>query len=286
MNSSKFYTLKENEYFLKKKKRKKIKKIFLRNHYWDFINHRDPDDKKKNLVNEKKKKLNDLKSEIKFIKKKAKNIKKPRIIDLGSGFGFFLSTFGKNWEKHGVEISVQASKNSKKWSEIHNIDIEKKLEPKITSKLKKFDFIFSYHVIEHLSNPKIFIENCHKLLKTNGYLIIGTPNFDSACSRRFGKNYRFYKDKTHISFFSEISLYRLLDDSGFKVLNVDFPFFETEHFKKKNLIRLIDKKKTSPPFYGNVMTFYCTKKSIKEIKASLKFKKNNINKIIKLLSEK
>ena len=42
MNSSKFYTLKENEYFLKKKNRKEIKKIFLRDYYWDFINKRDP----------------------------------------------------------------------------------------------------------------------------------------------------------------------------------------------------------------------------------------------------
>ncbi len=275
-----FYKLKENQYYLKKKNRKKNKIIFQKDQYWDLKNHKDPDGKKRNLIDEKKKKLNDLKSEISFIKRKAKNIKKPRIIDLGSGFGFFLSAFGKKWDKHGIEISEQVSQNSKKWANIHKIDIEKKLQKKFNDKLKKFDFIFSYHVIEHLANPEMFIENCYKLLKNNGYLILGTPNFDSACSRRFGKNYRFYKDKTHISFFSENSLYRLLNDNGFKILNVDFPYFKTDHFIKENLIRLIDKSKISPPFYGNIMTFYCTKKKLKEMRNSLNLKTRKFKKLL------
>ena len=129
-------------------------------------------------------------------------------------------------------------------------------------KLGEFDVVFSYHVIEHLSNPEMLIENAYNILKKKGYFIIGTPNFDSGCARRFKNNYRFFKDKTHLSFFSENSLFRLLDDNGFKIEQVDYPYFETDHFSKKNLNRLFLKSKVSPPFYGNIMTFYCTKKNI------------------------
>ena len=132
--------------------------------------------------------------------------------------------------------------------------------------------MFSYHVIEHLNKPEVFIQNAYNLLKKNGYFILGTPNFDSACARRFKKRYRFYKDNTHISFFSENSLFRLLDDNGFDVKEVDYPYFETDHFTKKNLIRIFNFKKVSPPFYGNIMTFYNQKKSKSLIKKSLDYK--------------
>ena len=52
-----------------------------------------------------------------------------------------------------------------------------------------------------MNNPEILIYNSYKLLKNNGYFIIGTPNFDSGCARKFGKKYRFFNDKTHVSFF-------------------------------------------------------------------------------------
>lgn len=40
----------------------------------------------------------------------------------------------------------------------------------------KFDVIFAGDVIEHLSNPGMFLESCSKNLKDGGRLIITTPN--------------------------------------------------------------------------------------------------------------
>ena len=87
-----------------------------------------------------------------------------------------------------------------------------------------------------------------------------TPNFDSGVARRFGKNYRLLHDKTHISLFSDCGLKQLLEDYGFFIDRIDYPFFETEYFTKENLLRLFDTQKVSPPFYGNVMTIYARKK--------------------------
>ena len=225
---------------------------------------------------EKKKKLIDLKNEISFIKKNFKNIKSKRILDMGSGFGFFLSSFDKSWDKIGIEISDLASENSKKWSKIYNIDLQKKIDNKSKKILGKFDAVFSYHVIEHLKNPEQFIKNAYLLMKQNAFFVIGTPNFDSGAARYFKKKYRFYHDETHISYFSENSLFRLLEDNGFKILKVDYPYFDTAHFNIKNLKKMFNKKSISPPFYGNIMTFYCKKRNKRELINYLKYKEKKI----------
>jgi 2-polyprenyl-3-methyl-5-hydroxy-6-metoxy-1,4-benzoquinol methylase len=246
-----FYSLKKNKYYFQNKSKKIFaKKKFILDNYWDINNHIDPDGKKRNLLSERFKKINDLKTEIKFIKK----YKKPsRIIDLGSGMGFFLSAFDNKWKKFGVEISKNLNNISGKYATIFNLDLEKKLP-----NLGKFDVIFTYHVIEHMQKPEMLIYNIKKLAKKDSLIIIGTPNFDSACARRYGKNYRFFYDKTHITFFSDISMFRMLVDNGFQILDVHYPFFETKFFNKKNLLKIFKINKVSPPFYGNLMTFYCT----------------------------
>ena len=97
-------------------------------------------------------------------------------------------------------------------------------------------------------------------MKTNGHLVIAAPNFDSGVARRFGENFRFLHDKTHISLFSDFSLRQLLEDNGFIVNRMEYPFFDTKYFTKENLMRLFDTSKVSPPFYGSVMTLYARKK--------------------------
>ena len=276
-----FFDLKYNQYFQKRKNNinKKLRN-FSNNEYWkSYKECTDPDGKVRDLSNEVDKKIKDLSNEIKFIKKRYNKYKKKRIIDLGSGFGFFLKAFNNQWEKVGIELSDLASQNSKKWAKIFKIDLEKKIEKKIINTLGKFDVVFSYHVIEHLKKPEVFIENARQLLKDKGHFILGTPNFDSACARRFKNKYRFFKDKTHISYFSENSLFRLLEDFGFKVEYVDYPFFETDHFKKINLNKLFSTNQISPAFYGNIMTFYCTKKSKRDLKNFINYKLKTINKI-------
>ena len=55
------------------------------------------------------------------------------------------------------------------------------------------------------------------------------------------------------------SMHRFLRDHRFHIDRVDYPFFETRYFTAEMLLRLLDPSTTSPPFYGNFMTFYCTR---------------------------
>jgi hypothetical protein len=67
-------------------------------------------------------------------------------------------------------------------------------------------------------------------------------------------------DKTHISLFSDQKLSELLTDLGFEIEKIDYPYFDTGYFNKKEIFKIFNSNTISPPFYGNIMTFYAFKK--------------------------
>lgn len=234
--------------------------------YWD--SPVDPDGIRRNRFSEREQFLQDARSEINFIN----SLPPGKILDFGCGAGFFLSGLKSSHEKYGLEISIIASREASRWGSIHTGTLE-------TSGFETccFDAIILYHVIEHLADPEKTILQLRKLLKPSGILLVGTPDFDSGCARRFGSRYRLLHDSTHISLFSYLSLHRFLSDHGFIVDLVDFPYFETRHFTQENLMRLFDTEKISPPFYGNFLSFYCHKPSSKELKTFIDSQEEILN---------
>ena len=228
----------------------KKKSFFEANYHFKTI---DPDGKKRNLLKERKSYLYNNKHISKVLKKS----KPGRIIDIGCGLGWNMSILGKKWDKYGTDISSFALKNASKYCKTYNGDIEKLLKEK---KIKtKFDYILFSHVIEHLKNPIYVLKKLREILKKNGTLFLETPNFDSAAFRLFEHRFRLLNDPTHISLFTNESMFRALRDLGYKVISVEYPFFETNYFNKKNLLKLLNhkKEKVSPPFYDSVMFFIC-----------------------------
>ena len=184
---------------------------------------------------------------------------KKNILDVGCGCGPFLTHVSKNWNKFGIEISKHASmiaKNKLPDATIENLDFMNN-----TYDDEYFDIILCHQVLEHIRKPDDFLNEFNRILKPGGSIILCVPNFDSGCARLFGKNYRFFHDDTHITLFSYDSLSRLVRDTGFKIVNIEYPYFESEkYFNIDNLKRLKNTKLVSPPFYGNLMTMYAVKK--------------------------
>ena len=46
---------------------------------------------------------------------------------------------------------------------------------------------------------------------------------------------------------------------GFKIEKIEFPFLKTEYFNFQILFNFLKRNDISPPFYGNIMTFYAKK---------------------------
>ena len=221
-----------------------------------FLPKVDPDGVMRDFLEESEGRFDLCKNEINFINGLFQDDKQKKIIDIGCGNGLIASKFDDNFIKYGLEVSLIAAEKAKK----HITNITTNPLSSDTYDSEFFDVVFSYHVIEHVEDPISFIENIHHIMKTHGKLVLGTPNFDCAMARRFGENFRLLHDKTHISLFSDFSLKSLLEDSGFHVDKIDYPFFETEYFTEENLNRVFDTSKISPAFYGNFMTLYATKK--------------------------
>ena len=104
----------------------------------------------------------------------------------------------------------------------------------------EFDVIFAADIIEHLSNPGLFLQSCKKNLKSDGKIIICTPN----CFNLFNIAAKFMHNepimnKDETCYFNSRSLKQLCRKNGLRVIRVDFLYtlgsIHKESFKKKIL---------------------------------------------------
>ncbi len=228
------------------------KKINYKNYYKNSI---DPDGKIRNLIKEEKYKLSQLKIVLNFLKKTSTK-KKKKILDFGCGYGWLLKNLNNTkWKKYGIEINNDARKIANK----NKIECYKNLN---NLRKENFDIITLIHVIEHIKKPKNLLKKIINKIKKNGYLILETPDFDSAMARRYNNKFRLLHDKTHVSLFSTQSISRLIENLGMKIIKIEYPYFEGPFFNRKNILKLFSKKKNnySPPFYGSVVTIFAKKK--------------------------
>lgn len=88
---------------------------------------------------------------------------------------------------------------------------------------KKFDVVFAGELIEHLSNPGLFLQRSRDHLKDNGYLLLTTPNAFYpprllGCIRTMADDPTVNEE--HTSWFSPTTLKTLLNREGFDVLYI------------------------------------------------------------------
>jgi D-sedoheptulose 7-phosphate isomerase len=216
--------------------------------YWGTIV--DPDGNERERLQERDQSLDDVRQELAFLS----SLSPGRILDVGCGPGYLLSALPEGWDRHGVELSRFAADHASKSGTIYVGTLEEAAYSD-----EHFDVVIMHHVIEHMVEPIESILEVRRILKRGGILVLGTPDFDGGCARRFGDKYRLLRDPTHISLFTNESMHRFLRDHGFIIDRVEYPFFDGRFFTRENLLRLFDTSKVSPPFYGNFMTFYCHK---------------------------
>jgi len=85
-----------------------------------------------------------------------------------------------------------------------------------------FDIVTINHVIEHIPNPKDLLSEMSRILKPDGYLIIGVPNNRSLSYFLFGKYWHGLDAPRHILNYSDKNLTNVLIHSGFCINSVRF----------------------------------------------------------------
>ena len=127
-----------------------------------------------------------------------KRVPRGDILEIGCCGGEFLELLReKGWNVKGLEISkkaVQRAKNNKLDVKVHDAN------KKIPFKDESFDVIFAGELIEHVFDDVEFLNDCYRLLKKEGKIIITTPNLLSLKNRvlmLFGLNPRYSLSPYH-----------------------------------------------------------------------------------------
>jgi len=159
---------------------------------------------------------------------KAKNIKdnflknNDVILEIGCGDGMFLDKFSdKTNVLIGYEPSTESNLVNKSSIELHHdyftpdYSLHHEMRP---------SFIIMRHVLEHVSNPLVFIETFYSMLNENNLneklLYIEVPsNNKTLDSNRFSD---FYYD--HVSYFTISSLSYLITSAGFFIESISTDF--------------------------------------------------------------
>ncbi|MDR2952499.1 MAG: class I SAM-dependent methyltransferase, partial [Treponema sp.] len=137
----------------------------------------------------------------------------PSVLDAGCATGALLAYLrGRGWRCTGVEISPCAEYARKERGlDVRSLPLEENKFP-----AGSFDVILASHLIEHLNNPRSFLNEVFRALASEGRVFITTPNIAGFQARITGANWR-SAIFDHLFLFSKQTLKALLIDTGFKI---------------------------------------------------------------------
>ena len=140
-----------------------------------------------------------------------------RHLDVGAYVGVFMNVAREaGWDTHGVEPS--------RWAREQNPALQGRylgatLDDLLPAQAASFDILTMWDVIEHLTDPFHTVRQCALLLKPGGLFALSTHNMQSQWARLYGSRYPFLM-RMHLFHFSNQTIVRLLEDSGFEVVKL------------------------------------------------------------------
>jgi SAM-dependent methyltransferase len=141
---------------------------------------------------------------------------KGRLLDVGAGFGFFLSEMkSRGWEVAGVEISQKAIEYAR---DVLGLTFHRGPLEKVGFPEHHFDVVTGFYVIEHLSHPMTFLMECYRILKNGGLLLLRYPHTTPIKNllRFFRIENRLYDLPAHLCDFSPEMIEKCLNRVGFE----------------------------------------------------------------------
>lgn len=152
---------------------------------------------------------------------KLKQPSKSKLLDIGCALGDFLEVAKiLQWKKAlGVDVSQFAIDICKeKGLDVYKLNTPANLLKKLGA--DSFDVITMQDVLEHLTQPSVYLSYIHTLLKSGGILFLTTPDIDSISRKLMRKHWYHYKQKEHIYYFNKKSIKKLLLSAGFIDVNI------------------------------------------------------------------
>jgi 2-polyprenyl-3-methyl-5-hydroxy-6-metoxy-1,4-benzoquinol methylase len=148
---------------------------------------------------------------LKYITSIEKLTEKPgTLLDIGCASGLLLElASGKGWEPYGADISeklIQAAQQRVPHASLFHGTVED-----AGYEDGFFDAVTAVNVLEHLTDPKVFIKEVSRILKPGGVFLFKTVRIDSMLARRRKMHWDHLKWPGHLIWYSKQSLDLLLN---------------------------------------------------------------------------
>jgi SAM-dependent methyltransferase len=149
-----------------------------------------------------------------------------RIIDVGSGPGYFLSHGrARGWAGLGLEPSADAAAHA---SAQHVETVQAILSPEATRQLGQFDVVQMSEVLELVPDPGASLRLVRSLLSPGGLLCLVVGNnynpFQLALRAAYGASPWWVQPPVHINYFNSESAATLVTSCGYEVLHTEANF--------------------------------------------------------------
>jgi len=140
-----------------------------------------------------------------------------KVLDIGAGTGAFLQTMNKSkWEVTGLEPDDTARENAKK---LYGLSLHPP-EEIFNLRPQSFDAITLWHVLEHVHELHVYMDQIKKLLKPTGYLFIAVPNYTCYDEKVYKEFWAAYDVPRHLYHFSPTSITQLLLKYGLQLREI------------------------------------------------------------------
>jgi 2-polyprenyl-3-methyl-5-hydroxy-6-metoxy-1,4-benzoquinol methylase len=142
-----------------------------------------------------------------------------RMLDVGCAVGFFIDEARRRgWQVQGLDVSSFAVDYA---ASRFSLDVQHGSFTDLAFEPGAYDLVTLWDVIEHVPDPKAYVQQAAALLRPGGVISLATPDVDSIPARLAGRRWVGYKlSEEHIYYFSITTLTRMLDEAGFDVVDV------------------------------------------------------------------
>ncbi len=153
------------------------------------------------------------------------NLKNKKVLDIGCGYGEYLSCFGKN------SVGITTTDDEVDYGKKNNLNIIKgNIEDYNTLlKLNNFEAIWANNLLEHLLSPHSFLIKLKKISDSKTIIILGVPVIPKISSLIRLSKFRGTLASNHISFFTKESLKYTVLFAGWNIVSIR-PFIFSNRF--------------------------------------------------------
>jgi 2-polyprenyl-3-methyl-5-hydroxy-6-metoxy-1,4-benzoquinol methylase len=141
------------------------------------------------------------------------------LLEIGCAAGYLLSgARARKWHVTGIEPSECMARWARQYLQL---PVECGFFEDVPVADASFDFVVAIETLEHVQDPLGFVETIYRKLRTEGWVMLTTPNVESPRYVPPATRGSIFQPLDHLNLFSTTSLRQLLARCGFKNIRID-----------------------------------------------------------------